>query len=67
MLLGFPGSSAGKESVCNAGDLVRSLGWEDPISFSIDWFDLLGVQGTLKNLLQYHSSKASVLQHSLSL
>ena len=34
------------------------------ISFRIDWFDLLAVQGTLKNLLQHHSSKASVLQHS---
>jgi len=34
------------------------------ISFRIDWFDLLVVQGTLKSLLQYHSSKASVLQHS---
>ena len=32
------------------------------ISFSIDWFDLLAAQGTLKNLLQYHSSKASI-QH----
>ena len=31
------------------------------ISFRIDWFDLLAVQGTLKNLLQHHSSKASVL------
>ena len=31
------------------------------ISFSIDWFDLLSVQGTLKNLLQHHSSKASIL------
>ena len=30
------------------------------ISFRIDWFDLLAVQGTLKNLLQHHSSKASV-------
>ena len=30
----------------------------------IDWFDLLVVQGTLKNLLQNHSSKASILQHS---
>ena len=28
---GFPGGSDGKESVCNAGDLVRSLGWEDPL------------------------------------
>ena len=34
------------------------------ISFSIDWFDLLAVQGTLKRLLQHHGSKASVLQHS---
>ena len=31
------------------------------ISFRMDWFDLLAVQGTLKSLLQYHSSKASVL------
>ena len=34
------------------------------ISFRIDWFDLLAVQGTLKSLLQNHSSKASILQHS---
>ena len=34
------------------------------ISFRIDWFDLLGVQGTLKSLLQHHSSKASILQCS---
>ena len=34
------------------------------ISFRIDWFDLLAVQGTLKSLLQHHSSKVSVLQHS---
>ena len=34
------------------------------ISFRIDWFDLLAVQGTLKSLLQHHSSKASVLQCS---
>ena len=34
------------------------------ISFRIDWLALLAVQGTLKNLLQHHSSKASVLQHS---
>jgi len=32
------------------------------ISFRIDWFDLLAVQGTLKNLLQHNSSKASILQ-----
>ena len=34
------------------------------ISFRMDWLDLLAVQGTLKNLLQHLSSKASVLQHS---
>ena len=34
------------------------------ISFRIDWFDLLSVQGTLKSLLQHHSSKASILWHS---
>ena len=34
------------------------------ISFRIDWLDLLTVQGTLKSLLQHHSSKASILRHS---
>ena len=34
------------------------------ISFRVDWFDLLAVQGTLKSLLQHHSSKASILQCS---
>ena len=34
------------------------------ISFRIDWFDLLVVRGTLKSLLQHHSSKAPILQHS---
>ena len=34
------------------------------ISFRIDWFDFLVVQGTLKSLLLYHSSKSSILQHS---
>ena len=34
------------------------------ISFRMDWLDLPAVQGTLKNLLQYHSSKASILRHS---
>ena len=33
------------------------------ISFRIDWFDLLAVQGTLKSLLQHHNSKASIFQH----
>ena len=34
------------------------------ISFRMDWLHLLAVQGTLKSLLQHHSSKASILQHS---
>ena len=34
------------------------------ISFRMDWSDLLAVQGTLKSLLQHHSSKASILRHS---
>ena len=34
------------------------------ISFRMDWFDLLAVQGTLKNILQHHSSKESILWHS---
>ena len=34
------------------------------ISFRMDWFDLLAVQGTLKSLLQHHSLNASILQHS---
>ena len=34
------------------------------ISFRMDWLDLLAVQGTLKSLLQHHSSKALILQHS---
>ena len=34
------------------------------ISFRMDWFDLLAVQGTLKSILQHHSSKASNLHHS---
>ena len=35
-----------------------------PISFRMDWLDLLAVQGTLKSLLQHHSSKASIFWHS---
>ena len=36
------------------------------ISFRMDWLDLLAVQGTLKRVLQHHSSKASILRHSPS-
>ena len=43
-----------------------SLSNEHPglMSFRMDWLDLLAVQGTLKNLIQHHSSKASILWHS---
>ena len=46
--------------------LSISLSKEHPglVSFRMDWLDLLAVQGTLKNLLQYHGSKASILWHS---
>ena len=38
--------------------------YSELISLRIDWFDLLGVQGTLKSLLRHHSLKASILRHS---
>ena len=40
--------------------------YSELISFRIDWFDLLAVQGTLKSLLQHHSSKESIIWHSAS-
>ena len=42
-----------------------SNGYSELISFRMDWLDLLAVQGTLKNLLQHHSSKASILRRSI--
>ena len=41
-----------------------SIEYSGLISFRMDWLDLLAVQGTLKSLLQHHSSKASILQCS---
>ena len=41
-----------------------SNGYSGLISFKIDWFDICTTQGTLKSLLQHHSSKASILWHS---
>ena len=43
---------------------VLPMNYSGLISFRVDWFDLLAVQETLKSLLQHHSSKASILQHS---
>ena len=44
-------------SICSSNE------YSGLISFRIDWFDLLAVQGTLKSLIQHHSSKASILGH----
>ena len=44
--------------------IIPSKGIPGLISFRIEWLDLLAVLGTLKSLLQHHSSKASILQHS---
>ena len=44
--------------------IIPSKEYPGLISFRMDWLDLLAVQGTLKSLLQRHSSKALILQHS---
>ena len=44
--------------------IIPSNEYSGLISFRIDWLDLLAVHGTLKSLLQHHSSKASTLRHS---
>ena len=44
--------------------IIPSKEHPELISFRMDWLDLLAIQGTLKNLLQHHSSKASILQCS---
>ena len=46
--------------------IIPSNEYSGLISFTIDWFYLLSVQGTLKSLLQHHNSKASILRHSAS-
>ena len=48
-------------------NISPSNDYSGPISFRMDWLDLLAVQGTLKSLLQQHSSKASILRHSVFL
>ena len=49
---------------CFSFSISPSNEYSGLISFRMDWLDLLAVQGTLKSLLQYHSSKASILQRS---
>ena len=73
-LRSFPasGSFPVSQLFTSSGQSIRALasasvlpneysGW---ISFRIDWFDLLAIQGTLQSLLQHHNLKASILQHS---
>ena len=45
-------------------NISASNEYSELVSFRMDWLDLLAVQGTLKSLLQHHSSKASILQRS---
>ena len=47
-------------------NIIPSKEYSGLISFRIDWFDLLAVQGTLKGLLQHHGSKASILWCSVN-
>ena len=49
---------------CSSFSNSHSNEYSGLISFRIDWFDVLAVQGTLKSLLQHYNLKASVLQHS---
>ena len=49
---------------CLSFSIIPSKEIPELISFRMDWLDLLAVQGTLKSLLQHHSSKASILQQS---
>ena len=57
-------SSRGQSIGVSASTSVFSSEHPGLICFRMDWLDLLGVHGTLKSLLQHHSSKASILQHS---
>ena len=57
-------ASAGQSIGISASTSVLSSEHPGLISFRLDWLDLLAVQGTLKSLLQHHSSKASLLQCS---
>ena len=57
-------ASDGQSSGVSASSINPSNEYSELISFRIDWFDLLAVQGTLKSLFQHHNSKASILRHS---
>ena len=57
-------TSGGQSIGVSASALVLPMNISGLISFRMDWLDLLAVQGTLKSLLQHHSSKASILRRS---
>ena len=57
-------SSDGQSIGVSASTSVLSLNTQGMISLRMDWLDLFAVQGTLKSILQHHSSKASILQCS---
>ena len=57
-------ASGGQSIGISAFSISPSNEYPGLISFKMDWLDLLAVQDTLKSLLQHHSSKASILQHS---
>ena len=56
--------TSGGQSIRASALACLSYEYSGLVAFRIDCFDLLAVQGTLKGLLQYHSSKASILQRS---
>ena len=73
-LQSFPASRSFEDSVLRirwpkywsfSFSITPSKEYSGLISFKMDWLDLLAVQGTLKSLLQHHSSKASILWHSV--
>ena len=57
-------ASGGQSTGVSALASVFPMNTQGLISFRMDWLDLLSVQGTLKSLLQHHSSNTSILQHS---
>ena len=57
-------TSYGQSIGASASTSVLPMNIQGLISFKIDWFGLLAVQGTLKSLLKHHSLKASILQCS---
>ena len=57
-------ASSGQNIRVSASASVLPMTIQDRFPLGLTWFDLLAVQGTLKSLLQHHSSKASILPHS---